>query len=172
MSPYVKQKNQGVVLVTVLVFFQLIVMLGLYMLQTSFLSKKMSMVYWQHYHLFEVADERLQIMELNNLTESCHIGVMNRMELLAKSFNWWQDHACIGKKGDIDYYYVIELLSRDKCMKLQPIKYLRITLLAYSKNKVYKEMLQSVVIKLDNVKRDCAEDYADVHLGRQSWRRL
>lgn len=174
---YVKQKYHGVVFFTVLIFFQLITAIGLYLLQANFISKKVNTAYWQHYDLFLVARERLQFIESTHLTElnACHMGVMTEVELLSKSFNWWQDHACTGKIDGISYYYVIESLNNTSCIKLynslEPIQYFRVTLLIYSKNKVFREILQSVVIKLDNAMRDCV-DGNHVYLGRQSFRRL
>lgn len=178
MSQYVKQKYQGLVLFSVLIFFQLITILGLYVLQSSLLSKKMSMAYWQHYVLFLIANERLRLIESSHLEEfdSCRIDVMTRVDLSSKSMKWWQDHSCTEKIDEISYYHVIEPLNTTACTMLDnvavPIKYFRITLLAYNKNKVFREILQSVVIKLDNVMRDCVNDYSDVYLGRQSLRRL
>ncbi len=164
MLRYVKQ--QGVVLITVLLFFQLITMIGLYLLQTTFLSQKTNNTYWQHYALFLAANNQLRIIESSDLIESCHIKPITRVDLLTRPFNWWETHACIGKMDDVTYYYVVEPLNVNSC-----ISHDRITLLAYSKNKVFREILQSVIVKLDNAKRDCAED-SDVNLGRQSWRRL
>ena len=178
MMLYVKPKFHGVVFFTVLIFFQLITVIGLYLLQTNFISKKMNDAYWQHYDLFRIANERLRFIESTDLfeLEACHMDVMTQVNLLSKSFNWWQDHACAENIAEISYYYVIESLNNTSCIKLnnhslEPITYFRITLLAYSKNKVFREILQSVVIKLDNVMRDCV-DGNDVYLGRQSLRRL
>lgn len=178
MFHYVKQKYHGAVFFTVLMFFQLITVLALYILQTNFISKKINMAYWQHYDLFLIARERLRFIEAMDLSEldACYIDVMTKVELLSKSFNWWKDHACAGKTADTSYYYVIESLNRSNCIKLndnlvEPIQYFRVTLLAYSRNKVFREILQSVVIKLDNAMRDCV-DGNDVYLGRQSLRRL
>ncbi len=178
MSHYVKQKYQGVVFFSVLIFFQLITILGLYLLQASFLSKKMSMGYWERYHLFHSANARLRMIESANRVddEFCYIGVMTRVDLLSKPLTWWYAYACTVKIDEISYYHVIEPLNSNACIKLDnvavPIKYFRITLLVYSKNKVFREILQSVVVKLDNTKRDCSDDYSDISLGRQSLRRL
>ncbi len=180
MLRYVKRKSKGIVLFTVLIFFQLITLLGLYLLQTSFLSKKLNITYWQYYSLFNLANERLQCIESSNLDEldACRIPVMTQVDLLSKTFDWWQNHACAEQINNISYYYVIESLHNTGCIKLpnnlwEPIKHLRITLMVHSKNKVFREILQSVVIKLDNAMHDCADDYySDVYLGRQSLRRI
>lgn len=178
MFHYVKQTYHGAVFFTVLIFFQLITVVGLYLLQTNFISNKANIAYFQHYDLLLIAKERLRFIESTQLSElaACHIDVMTKVELLSKSFDWWKDHSCAGKIAETSYFYVIEPLNNTSCIKLndnllEPIKYFRVTLLAYSKNNVFREILQSVVIKLDNAMRDCV-DGNDVYLGRQSLRRL
>lgn len=174
MSQYIKKKYYGVVFLSVLIFFQLITLLSFYLLQANFISKKMNTAYWQHDILYRFAKGHLQYIESNHLSEDCYIDVMTQFDLLAKPFNWWLDRACAEKIDEISYYYVIEVLNNTACIKLNsvPINYFRITLVAYSKNKVFREILQSVVIKLDNAIRECANDDVNVDLGRQSLRRL
>lgn len=178
MSRYVRKKYQGVVFFTVLVFFQLITILGLYILQSNFLTKKLNSTYWQHYVLLSIANERLQFIESMELTEfdACQIELTSQFDLLSKTLDWWENHGCKGRIEEKSYYYVIELLNDMGCIKWnnlgKPIKHFRITLLVNSKNKVIREILQSVVIKLDNAMHDCVDDYYQVYLGRQSLRRF
>lgn len=176
-----KKNDLGIVLISVLLFLQLWTMLGLYLLQASLFSQKISQTYRQHYSLLSLTNNILQGIELHTIPDDamCMIRQTTRHDLVFKSFDWWQTYACKQGLDKIDYYYVIEPLSVNVCMKshddvesLIPVKYFRITLLAYSNNKVFREFLQSTVIKLDNTHRDCADGYVDVRLGRQSWRRL
>jgi Tfp pilus assembly protein PilX len=177
---YANRSQQGMVLVIVLIFFQIITILGLYLAQTSLLSQKMNLTYWRHYLLFLAADKHLRLIEASDLFErqSCRIEIITRHELLSKSDNWWQFHSCTEKKDNVTYYYVIESFNSKFCARVsdnkqsRPIRYFRVTLVAHSKNKVLREILQSVVIKLDNAKPDCTDDHDEVMLGRQSWQRL
>ena len=174
-----KPKTNGIVLIATLIFMQLILILGLYVLQLSAASVKLNTAYWLHSALFTKATERLKVIENSNLfEETCQIETMTNSELISKDLNWWRINACILEVQAGVYYHVIETLNSNYCINLAdsdvflPIIYLRITLIAYRKNKLYKEMLQSIVVRLDNTKRDCVIAQNQIQLGRQSLRRL
>lgn len=152
-------KTQGIVLISVLFLLQIISMLGLYFLQASLLLQRVNHTYWQHYTLFNFANTMLRQVELNEHIESERCVIPKTSHLSIQSWEWWETYACHQVTQLESYYYVIEPLSSN-----DGIKYFRITLLAYSKNKVFRVFLQSVVVKSNDNSRGDVE--------RQSWRVL
>lgn len=172
-----KMDETGIVLITVLLFLQLFTILGLFALQNGFLAKMTSQAFYQHDKDQRQAEYILSEVEKNG-SVSCLTTVTERNDWISKPLDWWKSSAmCAGHKNHYQYYYAIESLGEDPCayMEGQANKlahYYRVTVLVLSENQKQKELLQSSIIKMDNMVRECEGKPHPIIPGRQMWRIL
>lgn len=178
-----KNNNQsGFALIIVLIFLQIIALLGIYSVESVIQAEKMSRLNAKQVLTFIQAEQILSLIEKNFLKTipSCIIPQTPPSVLMSEPFNWWQSQErCAGIFQLFQYYYVIEKLDVDACIKMTFLdpdrhdigKYYRITLLTIDKKNEAREMLQSTIITLDNTLQRCDSD-EDIFIGRQMWREL
>ncbi|MDA8561801.1 hypothetical protein N9L02_01660 [Gammaproteobacteria bacterium] len=173
-------KVRGVILISILFLVQIILMLSLFLLKSSFYSSLISSIITDNYFLFRLADNKLKSMEnnVNLYKKSCIINTINRNDLVAKPQVWWQSNACIFNEEELTYYYFFEYVSDNKCflisndLAVKPIRFIRATLLLLNKNNKHKILLQSVIARIVNREIMCKKSELHVVLGRQSIKRL
>lgn len=174
MSPYEKCNHQGFALVTVLLFLQILTLLGLYALQQSRLTFKMTDNYFQHQLLVNAAESALKIAE--NSAPVCQKSIMNREELLSQPFSFWQSLPCKGMINGFSYYYITEALGSDACIAILSqagiANYFRVTVLTTSSHQTIKVLLQTILVKPVYSSEICHGPHHSVSLGRQTWRML
>lgn len=173
----------------ILLFLQISIILGLYIVQSSLLAQKMSRGQWQRHEALFMAENLLHEIEVNLIDNfrKCFIPIMSGSELLTKNLDWWQ--SSISCAGVLDkkfkYYYVIEALGEDACADVEPfaainilnnlnkaVYYFRITLLIMDVKNNTRELLQNTIIKLDNALHECSGRRHPVTLGMQAWHTL
>lgn len=136
------KNKQGLVLLTTLLFMQLITLLGLYAVKNSLLEFKIAQASWRHVIDLQVAETILNQIEKNTLTNCLHL-------------------ICYGHFQQYAYQYQVERLATDSCGTHD-----RITLLI--KTKMTKIALQSVVSRaVLNAPLRCRKNN-----GRQSWQQI
>ena len=174
--------QRGIALIMVLLFLQIVTVLGLYSLSTSLLSQKINSESWQRESTILILDELLHAIAVKLQSEipRCVIAKNNSLNALAKSMDWWRSPiTCAGHLQQLQYYYVVEQLGEDSCAQLENIDmskfaahYFRITLLAVVKKMSMKILLQSTVIKPFNRIAQCSRESYIVSIGQQTWREL
>jgi Tfp pilus assembly protein PilX len=171
-------KQSGLALISVLIFLQIMVILGLYAIESAIEARKMARLDWQQSTIFMTADQALQWVELKN-TSDCFIPITSQSDLLAKPINWWQSTGCQEESQGIPFYYVMEKLGLDPCAKLlganspreNALEYIRISVLVFDKINEAKELLQSTFLRESYEKNVlCNGMQHIVTLGRQMWR--
>jgi hypothetical protein len=162
-------RDKGIALVTVLLFLQILTLLGLYLLESTSWSDKLTREYWYKHIIFQVAEQKLS--ELNFL-EVCRINPIPPEVLITSPLEWWEEHACQEQFTQGKYYYIYENLSTVLCQEGGNANYFRTTLLIYTKNQEVREILQNTIVKIDNANRVCHIDHQTIVEGRQGWSRL
>lgn len=170
---------QGMALITVLIFLQILTLLGLYAIRMAWLEIKQSHNAWYKHSIRNAADTILNEIENKtiNVLPDCTIGPTTTAELLARPLSWWQTQTCTGNFKTFRYYYVVEVLGGDACaiIQINPNKittnYFRITLLCLADRS--KLILQST-LALPNSDETliCDGIQHQVSRGRQMWREL
>ncbi|MHB1947308.1 MAG: hypothetical protein ACYCQI_04245 [Gammaproteobacteria bacterium] len=176
------QKNmQGIALLVVLLFMQIIAIFGLYALQMAILETKQAQLTWRRNEIRSFAEQALYTAE-NNLqinVPHCVIPVTPVAQILSYPLSWWRSpQSCAGNFQTFQYYYRVELVGNDPCgyIQLYPQKnfatYFRITLLGVSGDT--KILLQSTIIKPNrgDDSSSCSSVSHVVSIGRQMWREL
>lgn len=172
----------GIALIIVLLFLQIMTMLGLYSLSSSLLSEKMNAESWQKESTIIIMDELLHAIAIKLQNEIPHCVIMKNdsLNLLVESMDWWQSSiTCGGHFQQAQYYYVIEPLGEDPCAQIEgndmrqlAVHYFRITLLTMVKKTNIKIILQSTVTRLFNRIAQCGRASHAVDLGQQTWREI
>jgi Tfp pilus assembly protein PilX len=180
MLPCVSSYSQkGFILITVLLFLQIFILLGLYALLTSIVAKKISTSHWQQQVTTTVAESILHDIELKLSTDNmlCLIPVTSRDVMLSLPP---VSATCSGNIKQFKYSYIVELLGQDPCAETadanpQPIivDYFRISLLVIMQDGHSKIALQSVITKLNHYQQSyCPSGHHRIDLGRQMWREI
>jgi len=173
MLRYERDKLKGFVLLTVLLFMQILALLALHVLEQALLANKMSQAHYQHYLLFSEAEAVLKIAEAH--APACEIAITNSQQLIKFPLVFWRSLSCSGIFSNFQYYYVTESLGEDPCADLSyqnmTANYFRVTLLAILNNNA-KILLQSVIVKPTIVTKICHGNHHLVIAGRQTWRIL
>lgn len=178
------KQQLGIVLLTVLLFMQIIVFLGLYAMQTSLILHKISQQDESNLTIKNAVETILHQVETDVLINMplCQIPITSADELMVKSFAWWQSSVtCSGNFSSLQYYYVVEFLSEDPCaLSKQSVldsfeevssAYYRITLFVITNNRLGIKV-QSTVIKTVNSQQTCKGLFHAVVVGRQQWHEL
>lgn len=169
---------KGFTLIMILIFMQILGMLGLLALQFVVNAKKMNRMLWNHVTLWEHTLETLREIEhrFYITSPSCIIPVTSSAELLLKPLSFWQSEAaCHGENFKRPFMFVYESLEKEACAKVPKnhlVHYIRITLVMFENDFTAREMLQSTIIKLDNVSRACPRMHQVVSLGEETWQEV
>lgn len=172
-------KNNGYVLLIVLIFLQLITLLGLFGLETCAIELKMNGQIYERLQLSQLAKQALSLLEDTVEYSSCIIPQTDWID--RRSGEWWLQYACSDNLSGFRYYYVIEKLGNDPCGLIGNVNnqsvsanYYRTTLRALPTDKKAPAlMLQSVVAKPnDDVHNICLYATHHVKEGRQTLREL
>jgi len=174
--------QHGITFIIVLIFLQILTILGLYSLSSSLLSEKMNSESWQKESTVLLMDELLHAIAIKLQSEMprCMITQNHLLNLLAKSMDWWQSPVvCEWHFQQLQYYYVVEQLGEDACAQLAGIDmskfaahYFRITLLTIVKKTNMKIILQSTVASPFARIAQCDRAGHVVSVGQQTWREL
>jgi len=175
-------KMRGYVLITVLVFLQLLSCLGLYELASVSTTLRESQRYWSHELEVLKATDILTKLETNVLSGNltCLVPNISSSELAKKPETWWEQKTCYQSHSQA-HYYMVESLGDDPCgimsknqsNQVITAHYYRITLLMIiDKIKGAKLILQSTLAKLGSDTLSCTEQMHRVILGRQMLRKL
>ena len=174
-------KNNGVILLTVLIFMQILILLNWCVLERAWLSQKSSKNFMMQDKLQYSSKQILSEIELMLTTQTvgCMIPITNSIELVHKPLTWWQSAiTCSGNFQEFHYYYVVEPLIDDECAMIDETgitaSYLRITLLIVSNSYTPQLFLQSTSVKpsIKGMLYQCHRAQHRVQLGRQAWREL
>lgn len=174
------RRKSGIALITVLVFLQILAVLGLYAMQMALYETKQAQFVYRKHVAHQKAEEALHHAEYNlmNGLVACFIPVASTSELLSHSMEWWRSISCAGNFLSFQYYYVTEFLGTDECgfTEMLPNKvtadYYRITVLGVAGD--VKVMLQSALVlpSRAGLVKDCYKTGHKVKIGRQMWREL
>ena len=174
MLHYAKVKLKGFALVTVLLFLQVFVLLGLYAIEQSRLALKTGGSYFQHHIILNNAENGLKTAEKN--APACEIPVIEPAKLAMKPSSFWQALSCTRHFQGGQYFYVTEFLGSDPCADIfsqrATAAYFRITLLAVSLHQETSILLQTIIVKPETPAQACHGDHRTVIVGRQMWREL
>lgn len=151
----VRNHQQGIILVTVLLFLQILAILGLYFMQNRIVIKKIAYSLLEQTNLFIAAETVIKKIE-NEAMATCLIPVTNQADLRKAPIVWWQSVGCAGVFNSLDYFYVTENLGVSELMT-----YFRVSLLIKNKITGAEELLQSTYRVDHNVTKD-----------QQMWREL
>lgn len=163
----------GMILISTLLFFQALTLLGLMMLKITFLEMKA--VREQKLREEEINSAKNALVEIEKnlftLSLKCKIERIPTQELL--HYDWWQSHGCKENLEFKSYYYLIENLGENVCGMIQEFPllathYFRITLFLNTKSPI---LLQSTfILTFDHKSLNCYEKMVVVKPGRQMLR--
>lgn len=167
---------KGFVLLIMLVFLQVITLLGLVTLSTLEMASKACYLSWLQVQRVHTAKTILHHAE--QVVPSCLIPVTAPNYLSKKPLLWWQQYACAGHLNHLKYYYLVESLGVDSCAMIKykqnyRADYYRLTVFPVE---IHLDnmplLLQSVVVKAAVVFNICHGKLHTVTLGRQTWREI
>ncbi len=177
------KQHQGVTLIIVLIFLQMLAALSLYALENVTISTRLVNAYWQ-YSVQQERDMRLlRQLERSDITQTTHclLPVIPVAVLLSRSHDWWEAHACSSNLMGIRYYYAVEFLGNDPCASItsqslaigpMTAAYYRLTLVIWPTSSAPRRLQQSTLVKAVRDSSVCEGRMHTVRLGRQSWRML
>jgi Tfp pilus assembly protein PilX len=170
------KKNNGMALITVLIFLQILAILGLCAIQMALSETKQSQLSWRK-HETEILSQHVLVeieKKMNNFSSECVIPETPLPKLLEKLPS---RSSCTGIFQSIQYYYAIELLGMDPCAYIQlkskksVANYYRITLLGMMGD--VNVILQSTMITpIENDTIICTGLNHAVTAGQQSWKEI
>ena len=179
-----RYSKAGFALIIVLLFLEIFSILSLYALENIVLEKRLADQFWRKHLMVMDAQTLLETLEKQiSDNTSCLIPVSGVLELLAQTMPWWREVSCAGNFHLLQYYYVIEDLSRNTCSYIEQVEegsvkkvragYFRLTLYLVNPLSVKERvMLQSVVVVPVKVDEPCNGDMNLTIHGRKSWREL
>lgn len=172
-------KQNGFVILLVLVFMQIVVLLNWYAVENIFLLEKFSKNAVLHELLYYQAQKQLSYAESSLMSRlpDCIIPVIDSNKMLLKPLSWWTEKSCSGNFQSVQYYYIVESLASDVCAIIDHEKnmraaYFRITVFVYSSIDDSRIVLQSTLIRPNVLQQPCKDLPHYVQTGRQSWREL
>jgi hypothetical protein len=176
-------KDRGYMLLTVIIFLQILACLGVYGLLSVSTSLRSSEHRMMRETNFLAAKQALREVERAVMVEgvTCLIPVTLSSDLANKPLDWWQQKACYMYQPNYSYYYVIEWLQDDECgligkyneNHILTAKYYRITLFTvFADMKAAKLILQSTLAKASINPLSCFNKTHLVISGMQMMREL
>ncbi len=171
-----KNSQQGMVLIIVLIFLEIFFILELYAVQSNTVEMKLARNYWEKHIISSAADAVLRRLE-DGLVESegqCEIPLVSVAFLIHQPLSWWQRVSCSGEFEQYHYYSVVERLGVDACAVIRNVdakaEYFRLSVLLVTEDGgVARVIMQSVVARAGHSQESCQEQGHVVQLGRQSW---
>lgn len=167
-------ESRGIILITVLLFLNILTLLGITLFQMAFLEERQAHAMWQRQVAESLSEQALRVAEnkLHNMPTACQVPIAPLATILA---NLQSLQSCTGNLQTFQYYYAVESLGIDPCAyiqlpsKKQMANYYRITLLGVSGD--IKVVLQSTLIVPidDDGGLSCRGIERVVSAGRQSW---
>lgn len=172
-------KQNGFIILVVLVFMQIFILLNWYAIENIVLLLRESKNSVEQERIYEKANHILSRAESSVISHSpeCVIPIMYSSQMVRQPLTWWAAKSCSGNFQGFKYYYVVEPLARDSCAIVDRIKkisaaYFRITVFLYSDKEDARIFLQSTLVKPDDSSDVCKSSQHSVQTGRQSWREL
>jgi Tfp pilus assembly protein PilX len=171
--------NKGLILISVLIFINLIILLVTIGFTISELQLRMSNNQLQHTQVTQAAQFGLQAARklLQQHPLSCQIPLQSTYDLSTKSAAWWHSaQICHGKFGKQNYYYVVEPLQINNCLYFDgssAVKYWRITVRAEQAagNKAVAILQETVALPTKET-GTCPTTRYKLTSYEQSWRQL
>lgn len=161
--------EKGMILMIVLLFLQMLSLLGIYAIESSLLSVKMNRQEWEH-HIF-LFDAKNQLLAIEKTLDpekiTCLIPITSTDDLLQKNKRWWKLMGCTGDH----YFYVVEDEGVDACAMILHSKkkvahYFR--LMGYFFQDDANELfLQSTFVLPIEQSQSCEATMHDVSVGQQ-----
>lgn len=173
---------QGVILIVVLLFLQVLAVMSLFAMRLTWMEIKSNQNMLQNHSIHDLAEEALDHIEekLEQVYLKCRIPVTTAADLLTYPLSWWQVETCSGTLSTFKYYYKIEVLGENPCAELQLMSlnvsaltanYLRITLLGKESHSSRIILQSTAVIPMQGI-LTCAGRKYSVIPGRQSVREI
>ncbi|MGD9153052.1 MAG: hypothetical protein PVG30_05300 [Gammaproteobacteria bacterium] len=172
--------NKGLILISVLIFMNLIMLLVAIGFTADELQWRMSNNQLQQAQVMQTAQFGLKAAYLQLKQQhpgDCQISKYSSYELSIKSASWWHSaKTCHGEVAGQNYYYVIEPLVIDNCLSINgshAVKYWRITVKAEQaiKNGA-TAMLQATIVLPIKPTDKCPVSRHQVTSYLRSWRQL
>lgn len=167
------KKEEGMILIVILIFLSLISLLVVMSAEMSALEKRMSSNQLRYHQNFQIALAGLKQGEYSLMSGSkaCEIPLTSTSDLLSKSNDWWNSSTtCHGTFAKKQYQYVIERLDEDPCASLDEnigVIYYRIT--SHADN---ARLLQITIANHFQAAEQCERDIRKLETMKQSWRML
>jgi len=107
----------------------------------------------------------------------CLIKPVSTISLMTASPDWWELHGCREDNENLSLFYIVEHEGEDPCAILDKNNdnqylvgnYYRITLLALSKDRPARMMLQSVAVLPVKASVSCDQKVRKIQAGRQQY---
>lgn len=166
------KNSRGFILLTVLIFLQILSLSSLYSLMHITSVTKKNTQQWQSQNTQWRAYQIIKKLEMRVAASSqiSIIPVMAAVDISHQSLSWWELNTCSDNLGEIRYYYAVELLGSDMCGRINnqfAATYMRITL-----NIPNQSLLQSTIAVSGAETPACQGKPHLVYLGRQMVRVL
>jgi len=166
------RKQQGMVLIIILIFFLVSELIGFYLIESSRLMLQKSHEALNNYKRRVLAEQVLDEVEkevVNGKSDGkreCFISIVSANNV-SKSFSHFCHYRI--KMAHAEFYYAIEHLQDDPCAN---IEYDRITVRAISQADQVGILLQTIVAVNHLQKMDCKKPRHFIKPGRKIWREL
>lgn len=132
-----KIQQQGMALITILIFLEIFTVLGLSIMQENLIESRTAYRYFQKYLLMNQAEEVLESVKnsFDSSVSTCVISSALSEKLFNSSLKFWRENACSGENDQLKYYYIFESLEDQVSENNQQSKMraFRVILLAISK---------------------------------------
>jgi Tfp pilus assembly protein PilX len=167
-------RQQGMAMISVLLFLLMFSLLSLSAMESNILERKMYYASWRKLQMLS-AGRQIMAGISQQLPSQCMIKPTPVSQLLAQSFTSWQHSSCVGNMQAFLYYYVIEPLGSDACGQLLNANadYYRITLLLVDAQHItVKTVMQNTVAQPAPVRQECKSTIRMMTSGVQTTRIL
>lgn len=172
------KEEQGFVLIIMILFLQIMALMGLYVLNSSILETKISNQLARRNSLIIQSEKNFLTVEADVMKKqpACVVPVVTSQQMKIQLVDGVS--SCHLSDNNYDFYYMIEALGMDTCAYIdnvdQHADYYRISLLGVDKQSEGAIFLQSTLIKpgssIKGMNSDCQEGMRRVRIGRQMWR--
>lgn len=173
---------QGMILFTMLLFLQLLALLGLAAVLNINLVLKRLIFAWQREDFVQQGMAVLAQLESQAIRHLpyCIIPVTSSRILSEKPLSWWATSTCHDNSNQIEYYYVIEKLGTNFCASMRKegenqafaANYYRITLNVLPIKQGFTSLKWQTTLTIPSDEPiNCSSPY-QVSWGRQSWREI
>lgn len=170
---------QGYVLLMMLVYMQIFSLLAMQLTADIIYEKKSAI---HRNSTYQLRHQALRVLsDIDRMTDtSCTINKMSPVRLTMQDIRWWRRRGCYLNRGEIEYFYVREVLGVDDCAVITTVnkqqvtvKYYRNTLLqVVALTPEITLLLQDAVAVAGPVPPVCSFTLKQVKSGRQMLRWL